>query len=76
MLLRKLSAQPNLRPDAELYWTTVMRILDLAKATIVCGALGYLTYTFPLLGQIMVISILSLLWLFYAQQTVQSLRRR
>ncbi len=52
-----------------------MRILDLAKATIVCGALGYLTYTFPLLGQVLVISILTLLWLFYAQQTVQSLRR-
>jgi hypothetical protein len=52
-----------------------MRILDLAKATFVCGALGFLTYSFPVLGQALVIGLLALLWLLYAQQAIQSLRR-
>ena len=52
-----------------------MRILDLAKATLVCGALGFLTYLFPIVGQVLVIGLLAVLWLFYVQQTLQNLRR-
>ncbi len=53
-----------------------MAIIDLAKATFVCGAVGYLTYAFPLLGQIVVIGFLSLLWLLYARKTFGNLLRR
>ena len=53
-----------------------MTIIDLMKATLICGALAYLIYSFPLLGQIVLISLLSLLWLSYARKTIASLLRR
>ncbi len=53
-----------------------MNILDLAKATLVCGAVGFLIYSFPVLSQIMVIGFLSLLWLLYARETFARLRHR
>lgn len=53
-----------------------MTILDLAKATVVCGGVAFLIYNFPVLSQIMVLGILSLLWLLYARETVARLRRR
>ena len=56
--------------------TKNMTILDLTKATIFCGAVAFLIYSFPILGQILVIGILSLLWLCYARETLQKLRRR
>ncbi len=51
-------------------------VLDLAKATVVCGSLSYLTYSYAVLGQAAVIGVLGLLWLFYARETVEYLRRR
>jgi hypothetical protein len=56
--------------------TTHMTIVDLTKATVFCGAVAFLIYSFPVLGQIVVIGFLTLLWLCYARQTVQKLRRR
>ena len=53
-----------------------MTITDLAKATVVCGAGSFLIYAFPLIGQIILIGFMSLLWLLYARQVVQQLRRR
>ena len=53
-----------------------MTILDLIKATVICGAIAFLIYSFPILGQIVLIGFLSLLWLAYARKTVASLRRR
>lgn len=53
-----------------------MTITDLAKATVACGAGSFAIYTFPLIGQIVLIGFLSLLWLFYARQVVRQLRRR
>jgi hypothetical protein len=53
-----------------------MTILDLAKATVFCGGIGFLIYDFPILGQIVVIAFLGLLWLLYAHQTLEHLRRR
>ncbi len=53
-----------------------MSILDLAKATVVCGGLAFLIYNFPLLGQVLLLAMLSLLWLLYARKAVQTLRRR
>jgi hypothetical protein len=54
----------------------VMTILDLIKATLICGAFSYLIYSFPLVGQIVLIGLLGLLWLSYARKTIASLLRR
>ncbi len=53
-----------------------MSILDLIKATVVCGAMAFLIYSYPVLGQIVLIGLLSVLWLSYAHKTIASLRRR
>jgi hypothetical protein len=53
-----------------------MTILDLIKATVICGALAYLIYSVPQLGQIVLIGLLSLLWLGYARKAIATLRRR
>lgn len=53
-----------------------MSIFDLAKATLVCGGTAFLIYSFPVVGQILVIGFLSLLWLLYAREAIHSLRRR
>jgi len=53
-----------------------MSLLDLAKATVVCGSVGFLIYRFPILGQIVVIGFLGLLWLLYAHKTLAGLWRR
>jgi uncharacterized membrane protein YesL len=53
-----------------------MSILDLIKATVVCGAIAFLIYSFPVVGQVLLIGFLSLLWLSYARKTIASLRRR
>jgi hypothetical protein len=55
---------------------SVMTILDLIKATVVCGAIAFLIYSYPILGQIVLIGFLSLLWLVYAHRTIANLRRR
>jgi hypothetical protein len=53
-----------------------MNLFDLAKATVVCGGLAFLIYSFPLVGQIGLISLLTVLWLGYAYTVVRNLRRR
>jgi hypothetical protein len=53
-----------------------MTIFDLIKATVVCGTIAFLVYSYPPLGQIVLIGFLSLLWLVYAHKTIASLRRR
>jgi hypothetical protein len=53
-----------------------MTIIDLIKATVVCGAIAFLIYSFPILGQIVLIGFLSVLWLLYAHKTIARLRRR
>ena len=56
-----------------------MSILDLSKATVICGAIAFLVYSSPVVGQIVVIGVLSLLWLVYAYKTFRTfsgLRRR
>jgi hypothetical protein len=52
-----------------------MNWFDLIKATLICGGLAFLIYSFPVLGQVMVIGLLSLLWLSYAHRTIANLRR-
>jgi hypothetical protein len=53
-----------------------MNVLDLIKATIACGLSAFLIYSFPIVGQVIIIGLLSVLWLGYAHKTVASLRRR
>ena len=53
-----------------------MTILDLIKATIICGLIAFVIYSFPVVGQILLISVLSLLWLAYAHRALTNLRRR
>jgi hypothetical protein len=53
-----------------------MSMLDLIKATLVCGGMAFLAYRFPIVGQVAMIALLGLLWLGYARQTLVSLRRR
>lgn len=53
-----------------------MNVLDLTKATVICGGVAFLFYSFPVLGQILAIGVLSMLWLSYARKVIASLRRR
>ncbi|HVV72334.1 MAG TPA: hypothetical protein VHI52_12690 [Verrucomicrobiae bacterium] len=52
-----------------------MNVLDLTKATVVCGGLAFLIYSFPLISQVMFIGLLSLAWLLYVHRTITSMRR-
>ena len=53
-----------------------MNMFDLIKATITCGVTAFLIYSYPVIGQVLLIGLLSLLWLGYARKTLLSLRRR
>jgi hypothetical protein len=53
-----------------------MNVLDLIKATVACGGIAFLIYNFPVLSQVLIIGLLTLLWLSYAHRTIVSLRRK
>jgi len=53
-----------------------MTILDLIKATLVCGSTSFVIYSFPVVGQVLAIGLLSVLWLLYAYQVAARLVRR
>lgn len=53
-----------------------MSLFELIMATIICGLLAFLVYSFPVLGQIIIIGLLSLLWLSCAHQVLLTVRRR
>lgn len=52
-----------------------MSVRDLIKATVVCGLSAFFIYSYPLLGQIVLIGTLTLLWLSYAYNVVTAYRR-
>jgi hypothetical protein len=52
-----------------------MSYRDLIKATIVCGVGAFLVYSYPVVGQVVIIGGLSLLWLSYAFNTIRTARR-
>jgi hypothetical protein len=54
----------------------VMNVFDLIKATIACGLSAFLIYSFPVVSQVLIIGLLSLLWLSYAHKTFATLLRR
>jgi hypothetical protein len=53
-----------------------MNIFDLTKATVVCGGVAFLIYSFPVLSQILTIGLLSVLWLGYAYRAITNVRRK
>jgi hypothetical protein len=53
-----------------------MSILELTKATVTCGGLAFVTYSFPVVGQVLIIGCLTLLWLAYARKTIASFLRK
>ncbi len=53
-----------------------MDLVDLIKATIFCGIMAFLCYSFPVLGQAVIIGFLALIWLGYVRTTLVRLRRR
>ena len=55
---------------------SVMTILDLTKATVTCGGSAFVIYSFPVVGQVLIIGCLTLLWLAYARKTIADFLRR
>lgn len=53
-----------------------MNLFDLFKATIGCGLSAFFIYSFPVVGQVLIIGLLTLLWLSYAHRTLSTIRRR
>ena len=53
-----------------------MCAFDLAKATVVCGGIAFLVYSFPIIGQVLIIGLLALAWLTYAHKLIKSFNRR
>jgi hypothetical protein len=53
-----------------------MSVLDLFKATVICGLVAFLFYSYPVLGQALVITLLGLLWLSYLRKTILTLRQK
>ena len=53
-----------------------MDLVDLIKATVLCGIIAFLCYSFPVVGQAMVIGFLGLIWLGYLRTTVVRRLRR
>jgi hypothetical protein len=54
-------------------WVThEMNAFDLIKATVVCGGLAFLVYSFPLISQIVVIGLLGFVWGFYAYKVASA----
>ena len=50
-----------------------MSLLDLFKATIVCGAVAFVVYSFPIVAQSMIIGIAGFAWLTYARKVIRTL---
>jgi len=49
-------------------------VLDLLKATFGCGFSAFIVYSWPVIGQVLIIAVLTLLWLSYAHRVL--MRRR
>jgi hypothetical protein len=73
-LLQKLCKRRA--PAAAKFEICDMTFVDLIKATVVCGGLAFMIYTYPVVGQVVIIALLSVLWLACAHQTLAHLRRR
>jgi hypothetical protein len=52
-----------------------MSVRDLIKATVVCGLSAFFVYSYPILGQVVLIGGLGLIWLSYAYKVIRAHRR-
>lgn len=50
-----------------------MNLLDLVKATVVCGLIAFVVYSFPVVVQGAIIGLLGLAWLSYVHKTLKTL---
>jgi len=53
-----------------------MALFDLVKATLICGGLAFLIYSYPVVGQVFMIGFLAVLWVLYAHRAIRSLLTR
>lgn len=53
-----------------------MNLFDLFKATLACGGIAFIIYSYPVLSQAVIIGLLALLWSSYAYKTFVRLTRR
>ena len=53
-----------------------MNIVDLMKATVVCGGVAFLVYSFPLIAQSAIIGLLGLTWCTYLHKTIKTMAGR
>ncbi len=53
-----------------------MNTLDLTKATVVCGSVAYLVYSYPVISQSFIIGLMCIFWLSYAYRLMKSIRQR
>jgi hypothetical protein len=53
-----------------------MDTLDLLKAPLVCGLFAFAVYSVPVISQVVIIGLLTLLWLSYARRTLLKFLRR
>ena len=53
-----------------------MNLFDLAKATVVCGGVSFIVYTFPAISQGLIIGLLTVVWVSYAQKLIRRFVRR
>ena len=53
-----------------------MNAFDLTKATVVCGSIAFLVYSFPVISQSLIIGLLGVMWLSYAYKMMKSILNR
>jgi hypothetical protein len=70
----KCASQQGRGPQVQTGSASVMNVTDLVKATVGCGLTAFLIYSFPVISQVLIILLLTLLWLSYAHRAL--VRRR
>jgi len=51
-------------------------LLNLIKVTLVCGGIAFIVYSFPVISQVAIIGLLSLLWISCAHQAIRRVLQR
>lgn len=52
-----------------------MRPIDLVKATLVCAAVAFVFYSYPVVSQVVTIAIIALVWSSYLYRALKHCRR-
>ena len=51
-----------------------MRPLDLVKATLVCAAVAFVAYSYPVVSQVLIIGAVALIWASYLHRMLKNRR--